>query len=183
MPLRFAELAPETYRFPLTIRHLLDGVMERAADQEIVYRDRVSMTYRDLIGRIGRLASFLTDAGVEEGTTVAVMDWDSHRYLEAYFAVPMMGAVLQTVNFRLPPPQIAYTLAHAQAAVLVVHRDFFPIIDAILPSLPGIKAVIAIFDGESVALPAWATGEYELLSAAASPDYPFRFFFYDSVST
>src|SRR3546814_9053047 len=47
--------------------------------------------------------------------TVAVMDWDSHRYLEAYFAVPMMGAVLQTVNVRLPQPQIAYTLQHANA--------------------------------------------------------------------
>ena len=76
--------------------------------------------------------------------TVAMMDWDSHRYLEAYFAVPMMGAVLQTVNVRLSPQQIAYTLAHASAEILLVHRDFFPLVEAMLPSLPKVKAVIAI---------------------------------------
>jgi acyl-CoA synthetase (AMP-forming)/AMP-acid ligase II len=92
---------------------------------------------------------------------VAVMDWDSHRYLEAYFAVPMMGAVLQTVNVRLPTPQIAYTLQHAKAEIILVHRDFFPIIDAILPTLPAVKAVVAIMDGAEDALPGWAKGEYE----------------------
>src|SRR3546814_17800786 len=92
--------------------------------------------------------------------TVAVMDWDSHRYLEAYFAVPMIGAVLQTVNVRLPQPQIAYTLQHANAEILLVHRDFFPIIDALLPSLPAIKAVIAIMDGARDPIPDWAQGDY-----------------------
>ena len=184
MPLRFAEPASEAYRFPLTIRHLLDGVLDRAGDRQIVYRDLVAMTYRDFFRRIGRLASLLEAAGVEEGTTVAVMDWDSHRYLEAYFAVPMMGAVLQTVNIRLPAPQIAYTLDHARAGVLLVHRDFYPIVDAILPSLPGIKAVIAIEDFAGGGdLPAWAIGEYEALSAAASPDYPFRDFDENAIAT
>ncbi len=183
MPLRFAEPAAEAYRFPLTIRHLLDGVLDRAADQEIVYRDRFTMTYRDFVGRIGRLASLLEGVGAEEGMTVAVMDWDSHRYLEAYFAVPMMGAVLMMTNIRLPPPQIAYTLNHAKAGVLIVHRDFFPIVEAILPSLPHVKAVIAISDGEPGALPGWAVGEYEALSAAASPDYPFRDFDENALAT
>src|SRR3546814_14538523 len=98
--------------------------------------------------------------------TVAVMDWDSHRYLEAYFAVPMMGAVLQTVNVRLPQPQIAYTLQHANAEILLVHRDFFPIVDALLPSLPAIKAVIAIMDGARGPIPDWAQGEYEIERAS-----------------
>ncbi len=60
-------------------------------------------SYRTLRERIGRLASVLAGLGVEAGDTVAMMDWDSHRYLECFFAVPMMGAILQTVNVRLTP--------------------------------------------------------------------------------
>ena len=125
MPLRFAEQTDEAYRFPLTIGHLLDASLVTSGDQEIVYRDQLRFTYRELRNRIGRLASLLTDLGAEEGMTIGMMDWDSHRYLEAYFAVPMMGAVLQTVNVRLSPAQVAYTLDHASAEILLVHRDFF----------------------------------------------------------
>src|SRR6201986_666554 len=98
MPLRFADHADEAYDFPLTIGHLLDSALIASADQEIVYRDQLRFTYREFRQRIGRLASLLTDLGADEGMTIGVMDWDSHRYLEAYFAIPMMGAVLQTVN-------------------------------------------------------------------------------------
>src|SRR3546814_3899288 len=83
----------------------------------------------------------------------------------------MMGAVLQTVNVRLPQPQIAYTLQHANAEILLVHRDFFPIVDALLPSLPAIKAVIAIMDGARGPIPDWAQGEYETLSAGRSEEH------------
>lgn len=102
MPLRFAERATDAYQFPLTVRHLLDGVLSRAGHQQIVYRDQATFTYHEFVNRVARLAGMLEGVGVEHGTTVAVMDWDSHRYLEAFFAVPMMGAVLQTVNVRLP---------------------------------------------------------------------------------
>jgi len=95
----------------------------------------------------------------------------------------MMGAVLQTVNVRLPVPQIAYTLQHARAEILLVHRDFFPIIDAILPTLPDVRAVIAIMDGADDNLPSWACGEYEVLSAVASSDYPFEDFDENAVAS
>jgi fatty-acyl-CoA synthase len=183
MPLRFAERAEEAYSFPLTIGHLLDAALTTSADQEIVYRDQLRFTYRELHQRIGRLASLLTDLGAGEGMTVGVMDWDSHRYLEAYFAIPMMGAVLQTVNVRLSPQQVAYTLNHASAEILLVHHDFFPLVEAILPALPKVKAVVAIMDGTGGPLPVWAKGEYEALSAAASADYPFRDFDENAIAT
>jgi fatty-acyl-CoA synthase len=94
-----------------------------------------------------------------------------------------MGSVLMMANVRLPPPQIAYTLDHAKAEILLVHRDFFPLAEAILPMLPGIKAVIAIMDGTEGELPPYAAGEYEALSAAASPDYPFEDFDENAVAT
>lgn len=125
MPLRFAEPGDETYKFPLTIRHLLDGVLARSAAQRLHYRDSVSISYAGLKQRIGRLANLLSVIGVEAGTTVAVMDWDSHRYLEAFFAIPMMGAVLQTVNVRLSPSQVLHTMQDSVAQAMIVHRDFF----------------------------------------------------------
>ncbi len=183
MALRFAEQAAEAYQFPLTIGHLLDAALTSSADREIVYRNQARLSYRQLRERIGRLASLLAGLGADEGMTVAVMDWDSHRYLEAYFAVPMMGAVLQTVNVRLAPAQICYTLAHAQAQILLVHRDFFPMLETILPQLPGIKAVVAITDGADVPLPSCAAGEYETLSGAADPNFAFRDFDENAMAT
>lgn len=183
MALRYASPTAAAYSYPLTIRHLLGNVLTTASRQQIVYRDQASFTYTDFVGRVGRLASALAGLGVGEGTTVAVMDWDSHRYLEAYFAVPMMGAVLQTVNVRLPPQQVAYTLAHVKAEVILIHRDFFPLLKAIFSALPSVKAVVAITDGEDVPLPEWAVGEYEQLVSKASPDYAFEDFDENAIAT
>lgn len=169
MPLRFAPHTPEAYVQPLTIRHLLDGNVLSTATQEIVYRDQVRLTYVDLHARIGRLAGLLTALGVKEGSCVAVLDWDSHRYLESYFAVPMMGAVLQTANFRLSPEQLRYTLDHAGAEILIVHRDFLSLVEPLRASLPAVRAVIVIRDGEAEEIPAWCCGEYETLLAEATP--------------
>lgn len=182
MPLRFAEIAPEAYRFPLTIRHLLDTALQTSRDQQIVYRDKVTLTYADFEQRIGRLASALTALGAAEGTTVAVLDWDSHRYLEAYFAVPMMGAVLQTVNIRLSPAQIRYTLDHAGAEVLIVHRDFLQTVEDMLAELPRVRAIVTIDDGETPPADRHA-GEYEALLAAADPAFHFVDFDEDALAT
>lgn len=158
--------------FPLTIRHLLDASRVSAADRAIVYRDTVRMTYRDLDRRTGELAGALAALGVSAGTVVGMLDWDSHRYLEAYFAVPAMGAVLHTVNVRLAPEQVAYTLRHAGAAVLLVHRDFIGVATALRAELPALRAIVYLADGIEEPLPDGAVGEYEALLSAA-PAYAF----------
>ncbi|HCA92259.1 MAG TPA: long-chain fatty acid--CoA ligase, partial [Alphaproteobacteria bacterium] len=61
------------------------------------------------------------------------MDWDTHRYFECFFAVPMLGAVLHTVNIRLAPAQIAYTIDHAEDDVILVHADFLPLMEEVMP--------------------------------------------------
>ncbi len=183
MPLRYSQSAAEAYRFPLTISHLLDAALLAHSDQEIVYRDSVRLTYRQLRARIGRLASTLDALGVEEGSTVAVMDWDSHRYLEAYFALPMMGAVLQTVNVRLPSDQLAYTLEHAGAEALIVHRDFLPLLEDIRGRLPRLRHVIVIMEGADEPYPGDAIGEYEDLLARADENFAFRDFDENAVAT
>ena len=183
MPLKFAENAAGYYRAPLTIRHLLDNVLQSSRQQTIHYQDRSSYTYEHFIERIDRLASCLSLLGVERGTTVAVMDWDSPRYLEAYFAIPMMGAVLQTVNVRLTPSQIAFTLAHAEANLLIVHRDFFPVIEAIRDQLPQVQKIVAIMDGADDLLPEWACGAFDALTDEAPTGFQFEDFDEDAVAT
>ena len=96
MPGKLIDVTASAYSYPLLIKHLLHYPLAHTPDQEIVYRD-LRYNYREFRERIGRLASGLRNRR-GAGDVVAVLDWDSHRYLECYFAVPMMGAVLQTVN-------------------------------------------------------------------------------------
>jgi fatty-acyl-CoA synthase len=118
------EQTASAYRYPLLIKELLKSGVTRAPAQEIVHGNARRMAYRELDERVGRLASGLAGFGVGPGDTVGVMDWDSTRYLECYFAVPMMGAVLHTINVRLSPEQILYTINHAEDDVILVNAEF-----------------------------------------------------------
>jgi fatty-acyl-CoA synthase len=166
--------AQSAYNYPLLIKHLWHAPLLQAPDQEIVYRDLRRFTYRELRERVGRLASALAGVGVRPGDTVGVLDWDSNRFLEAFFAVPMMGAVLQTVNVRLPPEQMAYTIDHAGASVLLVNDDFVPLLHDLMPQLSKVTRLVVMSDrSEPRTGDLSFAGEYEALLAAASPDYPF----------
>ena len=114
--------------FPLLIKSLLRTPLQIAPDAEIVSDGLMRYSYRDFEGRVKRFAAGLAAHGIGPGQVVAVMDWDTHRYFEAFFAVPMMGAVLHTVNIRLAPAQIAYTIDHAEDDVILVHADFLPLL-------------------------------------------------------
>ncbi len=168
-----AHPADGPYAYPLLIKQILVTPLAHAADQEIVYRDRCRHTYRDMVARIGRLGSALSRLGVGHGDTVAVADWDTHRYLESYFAIPMLGAVLMTVNVRLSPEQIAYTIDHSEAGTLLINTEFLPILDAIRARLPKLKRIVLLADEPCDPAAAGAVGEYEALLAAADPRHVF----------
>ena len=162
------------YGFQLTIKELLNGPRLCAQNQEIVYRDRIRYTYKDLFDRINRLGSALTGIGVRKGNTVAVFDYDSHRYLECFFAVPMMGAVLFTVNWRLSPDQIEYTINHAEADVILIHTDFLPLLASIRAKLTSVKKIILLSDHETLPkTDLTIDGEYEAILGAASDNFDF----------
>ena len=179
-------LAPteSAYQYPLLIKSLLLSGVRYEPNQEIVYGDKVRYNYVELNKRIARLANLLTKSGVGAGDTVAVMDWDSHRYLEAYFAVPMIGAILHHVNIRLSPDQIAYTMNHAEDDMVLVHDDFVELFEDIAPQVPSVKAVVQLTDEESAKSTKLATlGEYEALLAESSEQYDFPDFDENSVAT
>ena len=177
MPVKIIQGTPSAYGYPLLIKQLLHTPLAVAPEQEITYQDKIRYTYRTLRERIGRLANGLARLGVESGQTVAVMDWDSHRYLEAFFAVPMMGAVLQTVNVRLNAEQILYTLNHAGADVLLVNREFFPLLAPIAARLESVRHFVLIDDEHGgVEGPVAFAAEYEAMLAGADPGYVFEDF-------
>jgi fatty-acyl-CoA synthase len=169
---------------PLLIGSLLRTPLLTAPLQEIVYRDTVRYNYRTLIERIGRLARVLQQLGVEEGDTVAVMDWDSHRYLESYFAIPMMGAVLLTVNLRLSPEQIAYTLKQAGTRAVLLHHDFVELMHTLGPQLPEIRSTLLLEPEVGDTAPfGTQTLEYESALAGADRSFAFREFDEQAVAT
>jgi fatty-acyl-CoA synthase len=91
-----------TYEYQLPIKNILQHPINNNPLQEIVYKGDERFTYGVFYKRVCQLAHVLTNMGVKKGDTVAVMDYDSNRYLECYFAVPMIGAVLHTVQkFRI----------------------------------------------------------------------------------
>jgi len=164
----------ECYDYQLLIKHILESPRVYAPDQEILYRDKVRMTYRDLFARIQRLANALTNLGVEFGDTVCMFNYDSHRYLECFLGVPMMGAVLHTQNWRLSPEQILFTMNHAEDKVVLVHADFVSGLEPLWKKLTTVKKFILITeDGLKPASEIPFDDEYETMLGAAAPAYDF----------
>ncbi len=118
--------------FPLLINTLLTAPLQTVPDQQIISDGLGHFTYREFACRLHQLAGALSGAGVGQGDVVGVMDWDTHRYLECFFAVPMMGATLHTINIRLSPAQIAYTIDHAEDDYILVHIDFLPLLEGVM---------------------------------------------------
>ncbi len=181
---RVIKPADNAYQAPLLIKRLLLSGSRYEKTREIVYRDLVRYSYLTFNERVARLANVLTNAGVKAGDTVAVMDWDSHRYLECMFAVPMIGAVLHTINIRLSPEQILYTMNHADDRFVLVNSEFLPIYQGIAGALTTVEKTILLTDGadKTADLPG-LVGEYEQLLAAASTQYDFPDFDENSVAT
>jgi len=165
------------YTYPLLIKNLLQAPAVNDPQQEIVYRDQARFTYAEFRQRVCKLANTLTDIGVKPGDTVAVMDWDSHRYLECFYAVPMLGAVLHTVNIRLSPEQILYTIDHAEDDYILINEEFLPLLDQIKGRIDTVKEYILLQDGQQQPETTLTfAGEYESLLAESSDHFDFADF-------
>ena len=176
--------AANAHQYPLLIKRLLLSGVRYEKTREIVYRDTLRYSYATFNERVARLANALTTAGVKAGDTVAVMDWDSHRYLECMFAIPMLGAVLHTINIRLSPEQILYTMNHAEDKFVLVNSEFVPLYNGIAAQLSTVEKTLLLTDAEEkTAELSGLVGEYEQLLAAASPSYDFADFDENSVAT
>ena len=174
--------ADSAYAYPLLIKQLLNRAKAVSGDQQIVYADKLSYRYSDFSKRVARLANTLKGLGLQQGDVVAVMDWDSHRYLGCYFAIPMLGLVLQTVNIRLSDDKILYTLNHAKPKALLLNSEFLPMIGNHRYDAPSIEHVIWLDDHDTPA-PDFVVGEYESLLANASDDCDYPDFDENTIAT
>ncbi len=176
--------ADAAYAYPLLIKRILEQSLKYEPNREIIYRDLTRYNYFELNKKVRRLANMLGSLGIKGGDTVAVIDYDSTRYLESFFAIPMIGAVLHTVNYRLSPEQVLYTINHAEDDVIFVHSDFLPIIEGIQDKITTVKKyVILTDDGEISETTIPIAGEYENLLAKESDEYDFPDFDEDSIAT
>ena len=176
--------APSAYDYPLLVKQLLNRAKTVSQDQEIVYADKKRLTYKDLFERINRLANVLADLNLDAGDIVAVMDWDSNRYLESYFAVPMSEYILQTVNIRLSPEKVLYTINHAKPKVLMLNSEFAPLVKDYQFENSSIEHIIWLDDNGLTAEGVFGsnqsrvTGEYEALLEAADSHFDFPDFIF-----
>ena len=130
-------------------------------------------TYADFAERTTRLAGVLRDLGVRKGDRVATLAWNSHRHLELYWAIPLSGAVLHTLNFRLSAQDLTYIINHAGDSVIFVDASVWPVLAAIRDKLTSVRAIVVMADGApsfggTTAVPA-DLPDYETLLAAATP--------------
>lgn len=124
---------------------LLTRGLRRAPDEDIVTVRHDGVHRQDYVrsfARAARLANALAELGVAPGDRIATLMWNNHRHFEAYLAVPLMGAVLHSLNLRQPPQEIAYILNHAEDKVLLVDEDLLPAVEGILAQVPSIRHII-----------------------------------------
>jgi fatty-acyl-CoA synthase len=109
-------------------------------------------TFADIGANAQRLAGALTALGVRPGDRVATLCWNSQEHVEAYFAVPGMGAVLHTLNLRLPPGQLAHIINHAEDKIVLVDATLLPLLAAVASQLKTVEAYVLIGEGDASVL-------------------------------
>jgi fatty-acyl-CoA synthase len=136
--------------FPLTIQQLfLRGAKVHSNSRVITWTPQGSRvtTYTQIAEGAGRLANALKRLGIKPGDRVATVMWNDDRHMEAYFAIPCMGAVLHPLNLRLFPDQFDYIVKHADDRVIIVHDSLVPLVARSAKALKRVTDVIIVGDG------------------------------------
>ncbi len=136
--------------FPLTLSHVLARARRYFPGRAIVSRGPDGVLHRhtwaQIYERAAQLAHALARLGVKPGDRVATLAWNQHRHLEAYFAVPMMGAIVHTLNLRLHPTELAYIARHAEDSVILVDASLTPLLEQFVAGVPSVRHVVVMPD-------------------------------------
>src|SRR5262245_45260147 len=137
--------------YPLTLTHFFERSRRLFAKKTIATRvpgrGMFRYTYADFAERATRLAGALAALGVRRGARVATYAWHSHRHLELYWAAPLSGAVLHTLNIRLAPLVLTYIINHAGDSVIFADASLWPVLAAIRDKLPTVRKIVIMPDG------------------------------------
>jgi fatty-acyl-CoA synthase len=151
---------------PLSVLEFRDRAATFFGDKVGVVDGEAQFTYRAFATRTHHLANALVELGVGPGDRVSFITFNTHHLLEAYYGVIEAGGVLNPVNIRLAPHEIAWILDHAGSKVVFFHHDFTPLVEGILPHL-ATRPTFVVLEGEPGGI---ADHEYEALLAAGSAE-------------
>ncbi|MEO6887200.1 MAG: long-chain fatty acid--CoA ligase [Jatrophihabitantaceae bacterium] len=160
--------------FPLTIHLLLEHGRRVYGQSECVtwQGDHARRaTYAEVGDNVERLAAALTKLGVGTGDRIGTFCWNNQEHLEAYYAVPCMGAVLHTLNIRLPGAQLAQIINHAEDKIVIVDDTLLPLLAAVADQLTTVQAYIVVGQGDTSALGDRTVHRYADLLAAEDPGF------------
>jgi fatty-acyl-CoA synthase len=169
---------------PLTVTSIMRYGATTFGDKEVITCTGPQATtrrrsYAEAGERAARLAGALRQLGVDGDQRVATFMWNNAEHLEAYLAIPSMGAVMHTLNIRLSPDQVGYIAAHAGDYAVIVDDSLVPLFAPVLEHAPEIRHLIVTGDparlGEHAAVlagPGRSVHSYEELLAASSPSFP-----------
>jgi fatty-acyl-CoA synthase len=162
--------------YPLTLSHFFERARRVFPKKRLGTRlpdgTLFRYTYAEFSDRVRQLAGALGALGIGRGERVGTFAWNSHRHLELYWAAPLSGAVLHTVNIRLSPQDLVYIINHAGDSILFVDRSLWALIEPIRGQLRTVRGFVVMPDTEEPQPD--GTLEYETLLAAAVPvgDWP-----------
>jgi acyl-CoA synthetase (AMP-forming)/AMP-acid ligase II len=158
--------------YPLTLTHFFERSRRLFAKKTLATRvpgrPLFRYTYADFAERTARLAGVLRALGIRKGDRVATLAWNSHRHLEIYWAAPLSGAVLHTLNFRLSAQDLTYIINHAGDSVIFADASVYPMLAGIRDKIPCVKHIVIMTDTADAVVPDGLV-DYETLLAAAHP--------------
>jgi len=158
--------------YPLTITQFFERSRRLFAKKTLATRipsqPLFRYTYAEFAERVRRLAGGLRALDIRPGDRVGTFMWNCHQHLEAYWAIPMMGAVLHTVNFRLAPPDIAYIVTHGGDTILIVGASVWPLLEPMRRELTTVREIVIVRDTADARLPVGGL-EYEDLLRRGAP--------------
>ena len=140
---------------PLTINYIFEHGRRVQSDSEIVTfmgDGSRRASYAEVANRAELLAAALKRLGIKEGDRVGTFAWNTQEHMEAYFAIPCMGAVLHTLNLRLFPEQLSYIINHAEDRIVIVDDSLVPLLAKVAKDLKKIERYIVIGSGDASAL-------------------------------
>jgi fatty-acyl-CoA synthase len=173
---------PSTHgdHYQLNTTTLIRHAARTYPEQHIVYRspdggwDRY--TYADAYARIQKAANVLRSLGAGPGDVVGILDWNSRRHFELYWAIPGIAAVMLQMNLRLAPAELGYVTDHSGASWVLVDESLLPVAEQLAPHAPKVRGWVVMSDKPpeaiSTTLPGVRHFEELLAAADAGIDWP-----------
>ena len=151
---------------PLTPLEFARRTRRLYPERDAVVDGDLRLTYAEHFDRCDRWSSALAGLGVRQGDRVATIAPNTHGQLEAFSAVPQLGAILVPINYRLTPDDFAYILNHSGSTVVCAHADYLDAVDGIRDELPTVRHFVAFEGGPR---DGWI--DYEEALRAADPAF------------